>query len=102
MREITIRRVILRRVRSRDQRIEGHVMVRQQQALRRKKLARAAVNDHYGVLDARPVRIINIGDRNLEPPLLQLLQRKFIEHVGQEHAFLAQRGQRNETDEKQN
>jgi hypothetical protein len=101
VREIAVCRVIFRRVRSRHQRIEGDVMIRQHQTLGRKKLAGAAIDDHYGVLDTGTIRIVNVGDRNLQSPLLQLLQGKLAERVRQEQAFVAQDGNRYQTDKDQ-
>ena len=73
MREITVCRVVLRLVRSRDQRVERDVMIRQHQTLRRKKFAGAAVDNDDRVLDAGTIRIVNVGDRNLQSALLQFL-----------------------------
>ena len=69
LREITIRRVILRRVGCRHQCIESDVMVCQEQSFRRKKLSGAAVHDHHGILNAWAIRIVNIGERNFQSAL---------------------------------
>jgi hypothetical protein len=70
--EIPVGSIVFGRIRSSHERVEGDVMVRQHQTFGRKKLAGAAINDHDRILDAGPVRIVNIGNRDLQSALLEL------------------------------
>ena len=98
MREVAFRRVVFARVGRGDQRIEGHVMIGQHQSFGGQKLAGAAIDNHHGVFNTRPVRIENIGNGNLQATLLKLLERQLVELIRHEHAFIRDRKSGNQAD----
>jgi len=71
-----------------------------EQAFRRQELAGSAINNDDRVLNARAIRVVNVGQGNLQTHLLKFFDRQIIQRVRQEHSLVTEDRHRNKTDKK--
>ncbi len=94
MRDVSRRAVIFGRIGSAHKSVKRDVMIRQHQALSRNEFARAVTaaksHPHNRVFDTWSVWVVDVCDRDSQSTLLELRQRKLIQRVRKEHAFIAE------------
>ena len=73
-------------------------MVRQQQSFGRQELAGSSINNDDGVFNTWAIRIVNVGQRDLQTHLLKSFDRQIIQRVRQEHSLVSEDRDRNERD----